>query len=91
MGLLDQKYSSLSSAAIRSSCWATWGGGGRSAWKLSLRWLMILTVLHVNEVEISQVSILYADIIMTETIFTLIWCILDKYQRFITIKILKFS
>ncbi len=28
--------------------------------------------LHVNEVEISQVSILYADIIMTETIFTLI-------------------
>jgi len=35
---------------------------------------MILTVLHVNEVEISQVSILYADIIITETIFTLIWC-----------------
>jgi len=26
-----QKYSPLSSAAIRSSCWRTGGGGGRAA------------------------------------------------------------
>lgn len=37
-----QKYSSLSSAAIKSSCWTRWGGGGRSAMKVSLRWSIIL-------------------------------------------------
>jgi hypothetical protein len=31
-----QKYFSHSSAAIKSSCWRTWGGGGRSAMKVSL-------------------------------------------------------
>jgi len=30
----SQKYSRLSSAAIRSSCWRTRGGGGRLAWKV---------------------------------------------------------
>jgi hypothetical protein len=38
-----QKYSSLSSAAIKSSGWTIWGGGGRSGWKESLRWWMILS------------------------------------------------
>jgi len=39
-----QKYSPLSSAAIRSSRRKTLGGGGRSAWKVNLRWRMILSM-----------------------------------------------
>ena len=38
-------------SCIRSCCWAAWGGGGRSAANVSLRWLMILSMAAEERAE----------------------------------------